>query len=165
MGAVADADGTADAVPALGRQHQMEARVVLPQRAPTQGAPKAPPHQGCRRHPQEEQTQGPGEARPRLVEIILGPPPEKLWKEHELRRIEYYNKFEQTAPLRDWVVPWSDIEVNSVRLTALPGTSNLIWELVLGPQDERRTYDFYETVKIEKSRDFNFVFQNCCIVL
>ena len=87
------------------------------------------------------------EPMPRLVEIVLGPPPQLEWKQHEERRIAYYLKYEQTAPLRDWVPPWTDIEMNSIRLTALPGVSDLIWKLVLGPQDERRTHDFYQTVK------------------
>jgi len=88
-----------------------------------------------------------GEPRPRLVQIVLGPPPDKEWKEHETRRVAYYEKFEPTAPLRDWTPPWTDIEVNSVRLTALPGVSDTIWKLVLGPQDEKRTHDFYGIVK------------------
>ena len=45
-----------------------------PPQRPSQGAPKAPPHQGCRQHPQEEQTQGPGEARPNSHGAPKAPP-------------------------------------------------------------------------------------------
>ena len=88
-----------------------------------------------------------GEARPRLVCIVLGPPPHNTWKEHENRRIQYYTRWEPSAPLRDYVPPWTDLEQNSVRLTATPSVSDILWNIVLGPQDPDKTRNFYNAIK------------------
>ena len=71
---------------------------------------------------------------PIAFSIIMDAPPEALWERHVKERIQFYQRYEAVAPLRDWHIAYDPHADEAPRLVAKGPMSDGLWEAILGQQ-------------------------------